>query len=155
MTTIYLLLLLLSGAEERTNLIHYNQHIISTGTDTIVVPKTSRHSLIITDTVIAAGQRKMETFSVNGSVPPKEVTLKLNEQAELRFVNRTRDVVYVAFSENQQIGNSTPVIQTLFRGAELVIRPNTATGGVHSYRIYRFEQEGTGASGSVVVEYPR
>lgn len=158
MITFYLLFLLLSGSDrEPVSLAASHQGIQSgiSGADTVILPKSGRYQLIITDTVISAGQRKMQSFSVNGAVPPKEVILKLNEQAELRFVNRTKDVVYVAFSENQKVGNSTPVIETLFRGAELVIRPNTTSGGVHTYRIYRFEQEGTGAVGSVVVEYPK
>lgn len=158
MITFYLLFLLVSGPGREPGSLAASHPVIhsgNSGADTVVLPASSRHQLIITDTVISAGQRKMQSFSVNGAVPPKEVVLKLNEQAELRFVNRTKDVVYVAFSENQKVGNSTPVIETLFRGAELVIRPNTTSGGVHTYRIYRFEQEGTGAAGAVVVEYPK
>lgn len=152
----FYLLIMLAGAGHSSTMSKPDEGIthVEYRNDTSGLQQAVQHTLIITDTSIMAGNRKLRTFAINRAIPPKSINLKLNDKSEIRFVNNSSDVVYLKFSDGFVTPGQPAPAETLFKGAALIVKPDTRKGAEHTYQVYKFEQEGSGAVGSIVVQYP-
>lgn len=108
--------------------------------------------LVITDTIVTEGDRKAGYFAVNGKFPPDMVSALPKENVSIRFINKTRSAIFLELPGKMISDNEGKVVENILKDASHGVKINTSLNVVFNYHIYRFEQEGPGTIGSVVIQ---
>jgi hypothetical protein len=106
---------------------------------------------VVKDTVVKTSNAMVPTFSVNGQLPPKILTLKSNEPVSVSFRNDTHFELVLVLPKELLPGKPSREWTTVQPGQTFQSNLQTQKAGIYYYRITRMEQKGNGVKGMVVI----